>query len=152
MFQTSAYTSRTIKSTWNFDSSLRLMSCMFVPNFGTISYVTLVLGPENRPKSLVTKGLSTAKIFYFRICFTIPFIPTNPLLAAICFFSFFLFPFFLAISCTLFSKTTKHRNLIFVQSCWAANAILSPEFSWCQSPGNFPKMGNQKINLLNGSS
>ena len=36
----------------NFDSSLRLMSCMFVPNFEAIGHVTLVLGPENRPASL----------------------------------------------------------------------------------------------------
>ena len=28
------------------------MSCMFVPNFEAIGYVTLILGPENRPASL----------------------------------------------------------------------------------------------------
>ena len=39
-------------ATGNFDSSLRLMSYMFVPNFGAIGHVTLVLEPENRPASL----------------------------------------------------------------------------------------------------
>ena len=43
------------------------MSCMFVPNFEAIGYVTLVLESENRPASLaqiavsVKNGLSTAK-------------------------------------------------------------------------------------------
>ena len=32
--------------------SLRLMSCMFVPNFEAIGHVTSVLEPENRPESL----------------------------------------------------------------------------------------------------
>ena len=36
----------------NFDSSLKLMSCMFVPIFEAISHVTLILEPENRPESL----------------------------------------------------------------------------------------------------
>ena len=39
-------------ATRNFDSSLRLLSAMFVPNLGAIGHVTLVLGPENRPTSL----------------------------------------------------------------------------------------------------
>ena len=39
-------------ATWNFDSSLRLLSYMFVPNFEAIGHVTLVLEPENRPASL----------------------------------------------------------------------------------------------------
>ena len=43
------------------------MSCMFVPNFEAIDYVTSVLEPENRPASLAQKavsvknGLSAAK-------------------------------------------------------------------------------------------
>ena len=43
------------------------MSCMSIPNFEAIGYVTLVLESENRPKSLAQKavsvknGLSTAK-------------------------------------------------------------------------------------------
>ena len=41
-------------ATGNFDSSLRLMSCicMFVANFEVTNHVTSVLGPENRPESL----------------------------------------------------------------------------------------------------
>ena len=36
----------------NSDSSLRLMSCMFVHNFEAIGHATSVLEPENRPASL----------------------------------------------------------------------------------------------------
>ena len=39
-------------ASWNFDSSLRLMSCMFVHNFEAIGRVTLLLEPENCPASL----------------------------------------------------------------------------------------------------
>ena len=48
-FQTFAYNARTVRSSYirSFDSSLRLMSCMFASNFEAISHVTLVLGPEN---------------------------------------------------------------------------------------------------------
>ena len=52
-FQTFAYNSRTVGSScMNFDSSLRLMSYKFVPNFEAIDLVTFVLEPENRPASL----------------------------------------------------------------------------------------------------
>ena len=52
-FQTYAYTSRTFWSSYmKFDSSLRLMSYMFVPNFEAIGHVALVLEPENCPASL----------------------------------------------------------------------------------------------------
>ena len=34
-------------ATQEFDSSLRLLICMFVPNFKAINCVTLILGPEN---------------------------------------------------------------------------------------------------------
>ena len=37
-------------ATWNFDNSLRLISCMFVRNFEVISHVILVLRSENRPE------------------------------------------------------------------------------------------------------
>ena len=36
----------------NFDSSLRLMSCIFVSNFEAISHAIFVLKPKNHPKSL----------------------------------------------------------------------------------------------------
>ena len=39
-------------ATSNLDSSVRLMSCMFVHNFKAIGHVTSVLEPENRPASL----------------------------------------------------------------------------------------------------
>ena len=54
-------------ATCNFDSCLRLMSWIFVPNFEAVGHVTSVLEPENRPASLAQKavsvknGLSTAK-------------------------------------------------------------------------------------------
>ena len=52
-FQTYAYYSRTFwSSCMKFDSSFRLLSYMFVPNFEAIGHVTLVLEPENRPASL----------------------------------------------------------------------------------------------------
>ena len=58
-FQTFAYNSRTIGPSYmKFYSSLRLMSCMFVPNFEAIGHVTLVLEPENRPASLAKKAVS----------------------------------------------------------------------------------------------
>ena len=56
-FQTFAYYSRTVRSSY-IDSSLRLMSYMFVPNFEAIGHVTLVLEPENRPASLAYKAIS----------------------------------------------------------------------------------------------
>ena len=71
---------------------------MFVPNFVPMSHNALVLGPENHLKSLVSKavlfknGLNMAKLFrmviYLKVAY--PFIPTNPLLAAISFSFFFL--------------------------------------------------------------
>ena len=52
-FLTFAYNLRTVWSSYmKFDSSLRLMSCMFVPHFKVSGHVTLVLEPENRPASL----------------------------------------------------------------------------------------------------
>ena len=52
-FQTLAPNSRTVwLATWNFGYSLRLMSCMFVPNFEAISLVTLISGVKNLPKTL----------------------------------------------------------------------------------------------------
>ena len=52
-FQTFAYNSRTVWPRYmKFGQQLRLMSCMFVPNFEAIGHVTLVLEPENRPASL----------------------------------------------------------------------------------------------------
>ena len=53
-FQTFANNLRRVWSSYtsNFDSSLRLLNCMFVSNFEAISHVTLVLGFENRPKGL----------------------------------------------------------------------------------------------------
>ena len=52
-FQTFAYNSRTVclgRPAWIFDSSLRLMSRIFVPNFEAIGHVTLVLGPKTAPQ------------------------------------------------------------------------------------------------------
>ena len=53
-FQTFADKSITILhlATRNFDSSLRLLICLFVPNSEAIGHVNLVLGPKNRPESL----------------------------------------------------------------------------------------------------
>ena len=52
-FQTFAFNSKTVRSScMKFDSSLRLMRCIFVLNFEAIDHVTLVLEPENRPKCL----------------------------------------------------------------------------------------------------
>ena len=51
--QTFAYNSGTIWSTnMKFANDLKLLICMFIPNFEAISLVTLLLGPQNRPKSL----------------------------------------------------------------------------------------------------
>ena len=74
------------------------MSYMFVPHLEAIGRVTSVLGPENRPASLAQKavsvknGLSTTKNISYGSILRHPFIPTNPLLAAMRLISFF--PFF----------------------------------------------------------
>ena len=72
-------------ATRNFDRNLRLMSSTFIPNFETISHMTLVLGPKNCPKNLAKKavslnnGLSTAKnISHDYMSFKIPFHPNQP--------------------------------------------------------------------------
>ena len=52
-------------ATQNFDSSLRLISCMFISNFEAIGPVTLVLGPKNRPKKFCVKsGLIQKRLKY----------------------------------------------------------------------------------------
>ena len=105
-------------ATWNFDSSLRLMSCMFVLSFEAIGHVTSVLEPESRPASLAQKAvsvkndLSTAKIFHRVVCLKIPFHPNQSTFGRdevyFFFFSFFFsffflfFLFFLPKFCTLF--------------------------------------------------
>ena len=45
-------------ATRNFDRNLRLINCMFIPNFEAISHMTLVLGTENCPKNLAKKAVS----------------------------------------------------------------------------------------------
>ena len=73
---------------------------MFVPNSEPIGHVTLVLEPKHRPETLAQKRLKYGKKYFTRLyVLRYPFIPTNPLLAAMSFFSFF----FLFKSCTLFS-------------------------------------------------
>ena len=88
---------------WNLDSSLRLMSCMFVPNLEAIGSVTLVFEPENRPPPRLSGLIQVRRIKrshsktakygkkYFTWLYVLryPFIPTNPLLAAMRFISFF---------------------------------------------------------------
>ena len=75
------------------------MSLMFVHNFEAIGHVTLVLEPENRLAGLVQKAVSVKNSFKYGKKYFIglyvsryPFIPTNPLLAAMRFIIFF--PFF----------------------------------------------------------
>ena len=47
------------------------MSCMFAPNFEAIGHVTLVLGPENRPESLVLRsGFIQKRLKYGKKYFT----------------------------------------------------------------------------------
>ena len=68
-------------ATRNFDRNLRLMSCMFIPNFEAISHMTLVLGPENCPKNLAKKAVSFKngkKYFTWLYAFKIPFHPNQP--------------------------------------------------------------------------
>ena len=76
---------------------------MFVPKFEAIDHVTLVLGPEKPARKFgVKSGLSQKRLKYGKKYFIwlyvlrYPFIPTNPLLAAMRFISFFFrfFPFF----------------------------------------------------------
>ena len=84
------------------------MSYMFVPNFGAIGHVILVLEPENRPSSLTYKavsvknGLSTTKIFHRVVCLKIPFHPNQPTFGRdevfFLFFSFFFFLIFIRSS------------------------------------------------------
>ena len=46
------------------------MSCMFVPNFELISHVTLVFGPENRPKVSRKSRLNQKQLKYGKNYFT----------------------------------------------------------------------------------
>ena len=84
----------------DFGSNLRLLSCMFVPNFDSISYVTLVLEPETPPKVWRKSGLSQKRLkcgkkyFTWLYVLTYPFVPINPLLAAMSVFFLFFFLFF----------------------------------------------------------
>ena len=110
------------------------MSCIFVPNFEAIGHVTSVLEPEKRPASLALKsGFSQKRLKYGKKYFIwlyvsrYPFIPTNPLLAAMRFISFFFFFFFsfffffLPKFCTLFfsynHKTWKSNFCVKLLSC-----------------------------------
>ena len=79
------------------------MSGKFVPHFDTICPVTLVLGPENLPGSLVEEAVLTKngfkygkKIFHTVICLKIPFYPYQPSFGPneVYFFFFLSFPFF----------------------------------------------------------
>ena len=95
-FQTFAYNSRTVWSSYmNFDSSLRLMSYMFVPNFEAIGHVTGFKTRKPHRKFGIKSGLSQKRLNYGKKYFMwlyvlrYPFIPTNPLLAAMRFIIFF---------------------------------------------------------------
>ena len=77
------------------------MSCMFVPNFEAIGHVSLVFRTRKPPRKFVVKsGLGQKRLKYGKKYFMwldvlrYPFIPTNPLLAAIRFIPFFSFFFF----------------------------------------------------------
>ena len=93
------------------------MSCMFVPNFKAIGQVTSVLEPENRPATLgVKSGLSQKRLKYGKKYFIglyvsrYPFIPTNPLLAAMS-GSFLFFPFFLFLIFVRTSPKPQHIEI-----------------------------------------
>ena len=93
-FQTFVYNSRTVRS--SYIKFWQQLSYMFVPNFEAIGQATLVLEPKNRPASFAWKAVSVKKrlkygkkYFIWLYVLRYPFIPTNPLSAAMRFFSFF---------------------------------------------------------------
>ena len=107
-------------ATWNFDSSLRLISCVFVPNFQAIALMTLILGHtaiklwrKNRSHSETAQVRQ--KIFHLVVCLRYPFIPTNSLLTAMSFFPFFSSEILYAV--LLKQKTLKSKFCVKLLSC-----------------------------------
>ena len=129
------------------------MSYVFVPNFEAIGRVTLVLEPEKPPcKFGIKSGLSQKlfkydkKYFIWLYVLRYPFIPSNPLLAAMKFFSF-VFLFFLPkfLDALLNHKTSKSNFCVKLLSC--KRSFFSRNFL-----GQLHQEPPQKISFFNGSS
>ena len=91
---------------------------MFLSNFETIDFLTLVLGPKNRPASLAYKSGLTQKrpkydIKYFTRLYVLSylFIATNSLLAAMRFFTYFSFVFLFFFLYFVRSFSPKPQNI-----------------------------------------
>ena len=150
-------------ATWNFDSSLRLLTCMFVSNFEAIGHVTLVLGPKYRPASLHTKAVSLKNglkydIKYFTRLYVLSylFIATNSLLAAMRFFSYFssvslFFSSYILYALFLLNhKTSKSNFLVKLFSCkrnFVSRNILGP-LPWEPSQNRAQKLNFIKMNKM----
>ena len=136
---------------------------MFVSNFEAIDFVTLDLGPKNRPASLAYKSGLTQKrpkydIKYFTRLHVLSylFIATNSLLAAMRFFLifplFFFFSSYILYALFLLNhKTSKSNFFVKLFSCkrnFISRNILGPlpwepSQNWAQKL-NFLKMNKMK--------
>ena len=133
------------------------MSYVFVLNFEAIGDVTLILGLKKPPrKDGVNSDLSQKRLEYGKKYFTwlyvlkYPFIPTNPLLAAMSFFFHFSF-FFLNLVCSFSPKPQNIEIYVLCKVIELQTLFFHPKLfgATTQKP---PEMGSQKINFFNGLS
>ena len=181
-FQTFAYNSRTVWSNYmKFWQQFEINEFYVCTKFRGNRSCDFGFMTRKPPRKFgVKSGLSQKRLKYGKKYFSwlyvlrYPFIPTNPLSAAMRFFSYFFpffflffpffflfFPFFFLFFSFFFflnlvrSSSPKPQNIEISFLCEVVEVhtqLCLLKCFWGNSPGNPPKMGPQKINFLNGSS